>query len=132
LVQPDGPGYSALVVYQESLDPDVAKHLLSWVDRGLRLVIVNGAREVEFLMAGRHRVHERAAARTPGLDGRDEELAAIMATLRERPTVAESSPAEVVAALEGLGVTGRARFVQDNRQVLTHLREDGDLLVLYV
>lgn len=130
-VQPEGPGYAALVVYQEELDPDVAAHLLAWVDRGLRLVIVNGAREVEYLAAGRHRVHEAAAARTPGLDGRDDELAATMAALRERPTVAESSSAGIVAALEGLGVTGRARFVQDNQQVLTHLREDGDLLVLY-
>ena len=132
LVQPDGPGYAALVVYQSELDPDVAAHLLAWADRGLRVVIVHGARELEFLMAGRHRVHERAAARTPGLDGRDDELAATMAALRERATVAEvGSPAEVVAALEGLGVTGRARFVEDNQDVLTHLREDGDLLVLY-
>ncbi|WP_460979635.1 glycosyl hydrolase, partial [Pseudactinotalea suaedae] len=37
LVQPDGPGYAALIVYQEELDPDVAAHLLTWVDRGLRL-----------------------------------------------------------------------------------------------
>lgn len=132
LVQPDGPGYSALIVYQEELDPDVAARLLSWADRGLRVVIVHGARELEFLMAGRHRVHERAAARTPGLDGRDEELAATMTALRERTSVAEvDSPAEVVAALERLGVTGRARFVADDPQVLTHLREDGDLLVLY-
>ncbi|WP_420113352.1 glycosyl hydrolase [Pseudactinotalea sp.] len=131
LVQREGPGYSALVVYQEELDPDVAAHLLTWVDRGLRLVIVNGAREVEFLSADRHRTHERAAVRTPGLDGRDDELAGTLAALRERPTVAEATPAEIVSALESLGVTGRARFVQDNQQVLTHLREDGDLLVLY-
>lgn len=83
-------------------------------------------------MAGRHRVHEQAAARTPGLDGRDDELAFIMASLRAEATVAEAdSPADVVRVLEGLGVTGRARFVQDNQQLLTHLREDGDLLVLY-
>src|SRR5690606_21861501 len=114
------------------LDPDVALHLLAWAQRGLRLVIVNGAREVELLQAGRHRHHERAAAGTPGPDGRDEELAATMSSLREQPSVAEvSTPAEVVAALEGLRVTARARFVEDNRQVLTHLREDGDLLVLY-
>lgn len=132
LVQPDGPGYGALVVYQSELDPDVAAHLLAWADRGLRLVIVNGARELEFLMAGRHRVHERAAVRTPGLDGRDDELAATMAALRQRPGVAEiDSPAQIVAALDSLGVSGRARFVTDDRQVLMHLREDGDLLVLY-
>ncbi|WP_156253307.1 glycosyl hydrolase [Pseudactinotalea terrae] len=132
VVQPVGPGYSALIVYQAELDADVAAHLLAWARRGLRLVVVNGVREVEHLQAGRHRLHERAAARTPGLDGRDEELAATMAALREQPGVVEvGSPAEVVAALDGLGVTGRARFVEDNQEVLTHLREDGDLLVLY-
>lgn len=132
VVQPGGPGYSALIVYQAELDADVAAHLLAWARRGLRLVVVNGVREVEHLQAGRHRLHERAAARTPGLDGRDEELAATMAALRDQPGVIEvGSPAEVVAALDGLGVTARARFVEDNRQVLTHLREDGDLLVLY-
>ena len=132
LVQPDGPGYSALVVYQSELDADVAAHLLAWADRGLRLVLVDGVRELEFLQAGRHRVHERAAVRTPGLDGRDDELTATMAALRERPSVvAVDSPTGVVAALESLGVTGRARFVTDDRAVLTHLREDGDLLVLY-
>lgn len=132
LVQPDGPGYAALIVYQEELDPDVAAHLLSWAERGLRLVLVDGARELEFQMAGRHRTHQRAAVRTPGLDGRDDELTATVTALERLPTVARvGSPAEIIAALGRLGVAGRARFVTDEQQVLTHLREDGDLLVLY-
>ncbi|KQP74086.1 hypothetical protein ASF40_01610 [Microbacterium sp. Leaf288] len=130
-VQPSGPGYRALVVYQETLDPDVAAHLLAWAQRGLRLVVVDGAREVQSLMEGRHTTHETAAARTPGLDGRDDELAAIMAELRGMPGVRVAAPSGVVTALDELGAGGRARFESDDPHVLTHLREDDGLAVLY-
>ncbi|KAF2420476.1 glycosyl hydrolase [Microbacterium sp. B35-30] len=130
-VQPGGPGYRALVAYQSTLDADVAAHLLTWARRGLRLVIVDGARELESLMAGRHRTHGLAASATPGLDGRDDELAAIMADLRRMPGVRVTAPSDVVAALDDLGAGGRARFVDDDPHVLTHLRRDGDLMVLY-
>ncbi|MDO4900510.1 glycosyl hydrolase [Actinomyces sp.] len=33
VVQPDGPGYQALIVYQEALDADVAARLLEWARR---------------------------------------------------------------------------------------------------
>lgn len=137
-VQPEGPGYRALVVYQDTLDADVATHLRGWVRRGLRLVIVDGARELVSLSGGRHHAHESAAAATPGLDRRDAELAEIMAELRTMPTVRVTSPSGVVAALDDLDSGGdsragfgRARFEEDNPNVLTHVREDGPLTVLY-
>lgn len=130
-VQPGGPGYRALIVYQETLDPDVAAHLLAWAQRGLRLVVVDGAREVQSLMEGRHTTHETAAARTPGLDGRDRELAATMAELRRMPGVRVTAPSGVVTALDELGAGGRARLETDDPNVLTHLREDDGLMVLY-
>ena len=132
LVQPNGPGYQALIVYQRELDPDVAAKVLDWARQGLKVLVVNGAREVKFLVEGLHTTHERAAARTPGLDGRDEELASTMAELLALPTVAAvDDPAQTVSALRGLGVVGRAEFTSENRSILTHLREDGDLLLLY-
>ncbi|HEY5787285.1 MAG TPA: hypothetical protein VIT65_21175, partial [Microlunatus sp.] len=132
LVQPSGPGYQALIVYQSELDADVAAHLLGWARQGLRLVVVHGTSEVKLLLAGTYVEHERAAARTPGLDGRDGELATTMAELLAQPTVREvDEPAETLAALRSLGVRGRAELVADDRNVLTHLREDGHLLHLY-
>jgi len=130
-VQPGGPGYRALIVYQSTLDADVAAHLLSWAKRGLRLVIVDGARELESLTAGRFRTHEHAASATPGLDRRDDELAGVMAELRRMPGVRIAAPSGVVAALDDLGAGGRARFESDDTHVLTHLREDDGLIVLY-
>ncbi len=56
-----------------------------------------------------------------------------MAELLALPTVtAIDDPAQTVAALRDLGVVGRAEFTHDNRSVLTHLREDGDRLHLYL
>jgi hypothetical protein len=132
LVQPDGPGYQALIVYQSELDPDVAAQLLNWARHGLRILVVHGARELTLLERGQYRTHECAAARTPGLDGRDEELATTVAELLALPTVAVADPAQSLEALRGLGVVGRAEFTSENRSVLTHLREDGDLLHLYL
>lgn len=133
LVQPDGPGYQALIVYQEAMNADVARLLLECAKAGLRVLIVNGARELKLLMTGEHVLNARAASRTPGLDHRDDELAATMSELRAQPTVAEvDDPSGTVAALRGLGVIGRAEFTAENRSVLGYLREDGDLLHVYL
>ncbi|WP_342372861.1 glycosyl hydrolase [Propioniciclava soli] len=132
VVQPDGPGYQALIVYQDALDADVARRLLGWARAGLQVLLVDGSRELVELQTRRYRTHGAAAARTHGLDGRDDELTATIAELVALPSVARvGDPADTVAALRRLGVTGRAEFVEDNRSVLTHLREDGDLLHLY-
>jgi hypothetical protein len=56
-----------------------------------------------------------------------------MAELLALPTVAAvDDPAQTLEVLRGLGVVGRAEFTSENRSVLTHLREDGDLLHLYL
>ncbi|HZA30864.1 MAG TPA: glycosyl hydrolase [Propionibacteriaceae bacterium] len=133
LVQPNGPGYQALIVYQSALDPDVAAKLLDWARQGLKVLLVHGARELKHLMDGLYTTHDRAAARTPGLDGRDQELAATIAELLSLPSVTEiDDPANTGDALRKLGVAGRAEFTSENRSVLSHLREDGDLLHLYL
>jgi hypothetical protein len=133
VVQPDGPGYQALIVFQSELDPDTAARLLHWARRGLKVLVVHGSSELKLLAQRLYTHHERAAVRTPGLDGRDAELAETMAELLTLPTVAVvDDPAGTVGALRGLGVVGRAEFVGDNRTVLSHLREDGDLLHLYL
>ncbi|MDO4259450.1 MAG: glycosyl hydrolase [Actinomycetaceae bacterium] len=132
VVQPEGPGYQALIVFQEALNPDVAKLLLQWARQGCVIAIVHGARSLKLLVSGQYITHERAAQRTPGRDGRDEELAETMAELLKEASVVEvDSPADTVDALRRLGVKGRAEFSAPNQQVLTYLREDGDLLHLY-
>jgi hypothetical protein len=111
----------------------VAAKVRDWAHEGLKVLIVHGARELKLLVQRQYTTHERAAERTPGLDGRDEELSATMAELLALPTVAEiDDPARTVPALRNLGVVGRAEFTSENGSVLTHLREDGDLLHVYL
>jgi hypothetical protein len=132
LVQDSGPGYQALIVYQESLDPDAAAQLRAWAERGLRVLLVNGARELKLLLDREYVTHGEAASRTPGLDHRDAELAETLAALRALPTVSEiDDPAQTISALRALDVVGRAEFLDENRDVLTYLREDGELLHLF-
>ncbi|BDZ50838.1 hypothetical protein GCM10025867_30790 [Frondihabitans sucicola] len=120
-------------MFQSALDPDVAARLVELASAGARIVLVHGTKELKQLLTNSYTEHERAAARTPGLDGRDAELAATVTELLALPTVTEvDDAADTVEALRALGVTGRAEFVAENRSVLSHLREDGDLLHLYV
>lgn len=133
VLQPDGPGYQAVIVYQDTLDPDAAARLLEFARQGLPILLVNGATENVFLLKGLSHTHEHVAARTPGLDGRDAELAATMTQLRQQPTVAEiAHPAQSLAALRALGVRGRAEFRAPNESVLTTLRDEGDVSYLYL
>ena len=130
-IQPDGPGYRAVIVHQEELDVEIAELLLGAARDGLRVLLVDGAREVLHLMRDRFRTHERAALRTSGLDGRDEELAAVVARLEEQPTVLRvSSPAGTLEALRALGVRARSPFTEPVPDMLTTLVEDGEQTVL--
>lgn len=132
LVQPNGPGYQALIVFQSGLDVDVARHLVAWARAGLPILLVHGASELRLLETNSYTHHERAASHTPGLDGLDGELEAAIAELVALPTVRViDEPSGTIGALRGLGVRGRAEFTADDPHVLTHLREDGDLLHLY-
>ncbi|QHO90364.1 hypothetical protein CWT12_02030 [Actinomyces sp. 432] len=133
VVQPDGPGYQALVVYQEALDADVAARLLDWARAGLRVLIVNGASELKRLETGEYFHYAAAAARTPGRDGRDEELATTMTALKALPSVAKiDDPAHTVEALRSLGLVGYHEFDVPNQNVLAYERIDGDLTHVYV
>src|SRR6476646_10544936 len=62
VVQPDGPGYQALIVYQQDLDASAAALLLDWAQSGLRVLIVNGARELKLLLTRDYVTHDCAAS----------------------------------------------------------------------
>jgi hypothetical protein len=145
IVQDQGPGYQALIVYQSTLvrqtlcssadaqDCDVAKRLLDWAKQGLRIVFVHDNKQVRLYMARSFEHHARAAASTPGLDGRDDDLGAIVAALLSLDNVREAaSPADALSVLRELGITGRSEFSSPNREVLSYLRHDGPVSYLYL
>jgi len=108
-------GYKALVIWQSWLDYAGAQKILEWAKQGLEVVIVDGAAEA-----------------TPYNDGKAEALAAVMAELKTLDTVRVAPTADdVMEALLELGVTPYAAM-EENRQLLTQVRQDGENKFLYV
>ena len=118
-------GYKALVIYQDWLDVDGAKLILDWAKKGLKVVVM-----------------ENAAQRTPFNDGKDAELAEVIAELKALDTVrtaeiydasedfdyfdavAEGYDDGVYEALQELGVRPYAEYIEPNHQLLTQTRQD--------
>ena len=132
LVDPEGPGYQALIIYQEFFPLSTARLLLSWAKAGLPLLFVNGVNET-IRPHGISRLHEKAASRTLGLDGKDEELQDIIRQIKALPNVKEvEDQSQTLEALQALGISPRAGFSQENTDILTNLRDDGSCQYLFV
>ncbi|MBR6955087.1 MAG: hypothetical protein IKH77_08660 [Clostridia bacterium] len=109
-------GYQALVLWQEWLSAEDAGAVLSLAQQGLPVVVVEGA-----------------AVQTPFRDGKDGELADVMAQLTALPCVRRAADADAVPGLlSELGVTPYAGFSEPNHQLLTQTRADDEALYLYV
>lgn len=130
LIQPDGPGYQALVIYQEVLPFTSAVQILRYAEQGLPIIFANGVTEsVQTNMEVHHR---KAASRTPYDDGLDESLQAIVSEIKSLPNVREiDNPEDVVSALGKLGVNPRVGFSCQNQKILTLLREDAGVYYLF-
>ena len=123
---PEGPGYQALIVYQEEMPLSSAKKLLRLAGEGQTILFVNGVTE-ENLPLGGCTFHKKAASRTPYVMESDEKLREIVSEIKEFPGVMEmDGQTGVVACLEKMGVKPRAAFLEPNPQILTCMREDGD------
>ncbi|MFU8874430.1 glycosyl hydrolase [Micromonospora sp. SL4-19] len=118
-------GYKAVVLYQNWLDLDGAKRVRDWAEKGLKVVILGNA-----------------ASQTPYNDGKDAELASVVAELKTLPTVrtatVSDSPADyfssaaggyhdnVMEKLQELGVYPYTGYSQPNEQLLTQTRQDAE------
>ena len=132
LVQADGVGYQALLVYQEEMPYESAQVLYQWAQNGLPVVLVEGPTTEQVRTLG-VKVNQSGALGTPGNDGKDEELAALMAQMKQLDTVATvQTQQEAYGALLELGVRPRAEYTQSNQNLLSVLRKDSDASYLYV
>lgn len=130
-VAPDGPGYKAIIVYQDALPVSSAKLLLDWAKKGLNILLVNGVTET--LCIGVDKTYDKAASKTPFNDGKDSALAAIIEELKSLASVREIDGCEAaLAALAELKVYPRVMFSEANRNVLPLMREDGDTRYVYL
>ncbi|SDE07821.1 Ig-like domain-containing protein [Nocardioides lianchengensis] len=117
-------GYQAVVLYQDWLDLEGAKRLLSWGKKGLKVVIL-----------------EDAASRTPYNDGKDGALKKVVDELKTLDTVRVATIYDdidiekavpggyddnVLEKLQELGVEPYTGYEEPNLQLLNQTREDAD------
>lgn len=131
VIAPNGPAYRALVIYQEHMPLSSVKVILQWAKEGLPVVIVNGVTET--IRTGIDKTHSKAASKTPFLGEMDFELEEVMSEMKALDNVVEiHSQCETYSALCSLGIYPRAKFIEPNKNILTFMREDGDIRYLYV
>lgn len=130
VISPNGPAYQALVIYQESLPLTSAEQILKWAKLGLSIVIVNGV--TEMIRTDIDKTHLKAASLTPFNDNMDQKLAEVMYEMKALDNVAEiDNQSETYNTLVSLGVYPRTRFVEPNKNILTLMREDGNIRYVY-
>jgi hypothetical protein len=130
LVAPDGPGYKALIIYQEAIPLSSAKQILTWAKQGLPVILVNGV--TERIRPAVSKTHRRAASITPFNGESDADLSTVIAEMKTLANVVElEDQSKINEALASLGIQPRAAFSEPNKNVLTNLREDGDRYYLF-
>jgi len=131
LLQPDGPGYRAVILYQEAMDLKSAGRLLQMARKGLPVVFVNNVSESVKTYADI--THGQAASVTLSANDTDEELAAIVKKIKSLPnTRTVEKQKDTLPALQELGVYPRVAFTGQNRNILTAARYDKPENRMYV
>jgi len=131
VVAPDGPGYQALIIYQEMLPLSSARQILAWAEQGLPVFLVNNVTErvrlQEFV------THGQAASRTPFNSEEEDALADVIIQLKNQESVCViDRQTDLPEALAARGIRPRAAFSEPNSGILTCLREDHGTFYLFV
>ncbi len=130
-LQPKGPDYRAIIVYQEMMELSAAKKLLEIASGGLPVVFVNNNTEI-LCHDGAVIRNRRAATVSRHLNDSDEELQKVASRIKSLSNVREvDSPAEALSAIQSLGVKPRAAFGQPNDSILTMSRLDRENQIFY-
>jgi len=131
-LQPDGPAYRAVIVYQEDIELSSAQRLLEIARSGLPVLFVNNNTEV-LAHDGTKTAHKKAASRSKYNSNSDSDITKVIDEIKALPNTAEvDSPAEALAALQKLGVEPRVAFSEPNTKFLTASRRDGDVFYTFV
>lgn len=128
---PDGPGYQALILYQEMLPVKSAEKILELARKGLPILFVNGVNET--IRPSVTKTHEKAADKTPFCDGADERLKRTIKEIKALKNVKEvDKQSDTYAALRELGILPRTEFTESNSHILTHMKEDKNKKYVFV
>ena len=129
-LQPNGPAYKAIIIYQESLELSSAKVILKIARDGLPILFVNN--NTEIIAYDTKKAHRKAASVSRYLSDEDTELRAIVAEIKVLPNVEElNSPADALAALQRFDAFPRVAYDKQNNKILTISRKDITSNILY-
>ena len=132
MINSDGVAYKAVIVMQDELPLESAYALLEGAQNGLPIVFVNNVVEDvnnDHVM----KVNTTAGSTTGSNDGNDEELAEVVAQIKECENVRTiDSTEDAYETLMELGVTPRVEYEEPNAKILTNMRKDEDATYLYV
>ncbi|MFV0399291.1 MAG: glycosyl hydrolase [Oscillospiraceae bacterium] len=130
-LQPNGPAYRAVIVYQEGLELSAAKKLLEVVKGGLPILFVNNNTEIVD-HDGTKIAHGKAASVSRSLNDSDLALRDVVAQIKALPNAREvDSPADALPVLRELGVQPKVAFCEPNSKILTMSRRDEENQLLY-
>ncbi|MFI5664758.1 glycosyl hydrolase [Streptomyces sp. NPDC051684] len=130
-LQPDGPGYQAVILYQDSLELSAAKRLLTIAKGGLPVLFVNNTSEIRS-HEGPEIAYDMAASTTRFTGDSEEELGRVVARIKKLRNVGEVDRAEdALAALKRLGVEPRVAYAAPNDTIMTISRLDEKAKILY-
>ncbi len=131
VVMPEGPGYKALIIYQDVLPVSTAKKLLSMAEKGLPIIFVNGVTET--IRCGVDATYKKAASMTPFHDGEDENLRSLIEKIKVLPNVRETdSQEEVLDILKEMNIMPYVAYGENNKNILTHMQEDEGKRYVFV
>ena len=130
-LQPDGPNYQAIILYQEALELDAAQKLLEIAKDGLPIIFANNNPEM-LAHDGTYYEHGEAASKSPSLAYSDEDVQAVVAEIKALPNVKTvDSPADAMEALQELDVYPRVQFTEPTDTILTISRDDAENGIYY-
>ncbi len=130
-LQPDGPAYRSIIVYQESMELSCAKKLLSIAKDGLPVLFVNHNTEVA-AHDGTEIHHNKAASVCKYKKDSEAELRAIVEEIKALPnTVEVENPSKALLVLQGLGVFPRVALDGQSSNILTVSRQDRENMIFY-
>lgn len=130
-LQPDGPNYQAIIVYQEEIELEAAQKLLEIARSGLPIVFANNDIEIA-THDGAVKVNGEAASRSRHMNASDEQVQAVVAEIKALDNVATVDfPSDAMEALQAMGVYPRVGFAEPNNKILTVSREDAENGIYY-
>jgi hypothetical protein len=131
VLNPEGPAYQGLVIFQDVLPLSSAKRILQWAKEGLKVLLVNNV--TEEIRNEIYAVYPKAACKTPYYDNLDGELQKIIEELAKQPNVRiVDDQKDTYKALGALGIKPRSPFMEPNEKILTFMRDDGEVRYLFV